>query len=197
MSDSPGKAEGAFPEFLAEPADLVAEKLLGCFFERTIGQQRLLARIVETEAYDQDDAASHSHRGRTARNEVMFGPSGRLYVYFTYGMHYCSNVVTGEDGHGSGVLIRAAEPVEGISKMEKLRGLEGRNLANGPAKLCQALGIDLQLGGHDLRKDPLRLLEGGLLPGENTTRTTRIGISKARHLLRRHYITGNPYVSRR
>ena len=115
----------------------------------------MLARIVETEAYDEGDAASHSHRGRTARTEVMFGEAGYLYVYFTYGMHpLLANVVTGEAGHGSAVLIRAVEPVEGIDSMEERRGLHGRNLTNGPAKLCQALDIDLRLGGHDLREEP-------------------------------------------
>ncbi len=193
---SNNKSPEDFPNFLNNPVETVAERLLGCFFERNLGGRRMLARIVETEAYDEGDAASHSHRGRTARTEVMFGEAGYLYVYFTYGMHYCCNVVTGEAGHGSAVLIRAVEPVEGVDSMEERRGLHGRNLTNGPAKLCQALDIDLRLGGHDLREEPLRLLTGELLPGETSTCTTRIGISKATELLRRHYIAGNPWVSR-
>jgi DNA-3-methyladenine glycosylase len=186
-----------FPDFLENPAEAVAERLLGCLLERTIDDERMLARIVETEAYDQEDAASHSYKGRTARTEVMFGPAGHLYVYFTYGMHYCCNVVTGQPGYGSAVLIRAVEPLEGTELMEERRGLGGKNLTNGPAKLCQALGIDFGLGGHDLREEPLRLLNGELLPEETATRTTRIGITKAADLTRRFYVTGNPFVSRR
>ena len=100
--------------FLDQPAWLAAKRLLGCELEREIDGQVICGRIVETEAYDQADAASHSYRGRTARTEVMFGPSGQAYVYFTYGMHYCLNVVTGRVGYGSAVLIRAIEPITGL-----------------------------------------------------------------------------------
>lgn len=186
-----------FPDFLNEEVDTVAEKLLGCFLERTIDGEKVLVRIVETEAYDQEDAASHSFRGPTARNEVMFKESGHLYVYFTYGMHYCANVVTGQAGYGSGVLLRAAEPVAGMNVIEERRGQKGVFTTNGPGKLCQALGIDRTLGGHDLRRPPLRLLQGKLLPGEALVRTTRIGITKEAERVRRYYIAGNPYVSKR
>jgi len=186
-----------FPAFLTEPVELVAEALLGCLLERTVDGQATTVRIVETEAYDQDDAASHAFRGKTARNEVMFGESGHLYVYFSYGLHHCCNVVTGRSGHGSGVLIRAAEPVEGLELIERRRGLEGVNVTNGPGKLCQALAIDRDLNGHDLRREPLRLLAGGLEPGETVTRTTRVGISKAVERQRRYYVTGSRHVSRR
>lgn len=185
-----------FPDFLTEPVDTVARKLLGCCLERTIDGQTVTVRIVETESYDQDDAASHAFGGKTARNKVMFGDNGHLYVYFTYGMHYCCNVVTGQVGYGSGVLIRAVEPVSGIELLEQRRGMSGVNVTNGPAKLCQALGIDRKLSGHDLHAAPLRLLQGKLLPRETVTQTTRIGISKATDSLRRYYITGNPYVSK-
>ena len=188
--------EAGFPDFLGGPADEAAELLLGCFLERTIEEERVVVRIVETEAYDQEDAASHSYRGRTARTEVMFGEAGHLYVYFTYGMHYCSNVVTGADGYGSAALIRAAEPVTGLEAIERQRGVTGVNATNGPAKLCQALAIDLDLRGHDLRRKPMRLIEGGLLPGEEVTRTTRVGISKATDLKRRFYISGSRFVSK-
>lgn len=187
---------GGLPGFLAEPVESVAERLLGCYLERTVDGRRLLVRIVEVEAYDQEDEASHTFRGMTARNEVMFGEAGFLYVYFTYGMHHCCNVVTGVPGHGSAVLLRGAEPVEGVDEIERRRGIGGRNATNGPAKLCQALAIDLALNGHDLRREPLRLLEGRLGPDETVARGTRIGITKAADLVRRYYVAGNPFVSR-
>jgi DNA-3-methyladenine glycosylase len=133
----------------------------------------------------------------------MFGPSGRLYVYFTYGMHYCINAVTGPAGYGSGVLIRAVEPVpdeanrDVFAILAKNRGgVSGTNLTNGPAKLTQALGIDMSLSGHDLRSAPLKLLPGSLRPGEAIVTSPRVGISKAKDLPRRFFITNNPYVSR-
>lgn len=157
----------------------------------------MVVRIVETEAYDQDDEASHAFIGETLRNRVMFGQPGRLYVYFTYGMHFCCNVVTGEAGRGSAVLIRAGEPVSGIELMEQQRGRTGADATNGPAKLCQALAIGLDLNGHDLRQKPMQLLPAELTPGESVTRTTRVGISKATEREGRFYITGNRYVSRK
>jgi len=185
-----------FPSFLAGPVEEVAERLLGCRLERILDGQRLLVRIVETEAYDEGDAASHAFSGKTARNGVMFGEPGHLYVYFTYGMHHCCNVVTGVEGHGSGVLIRGAEPVVGTELIEKRRGMRGAKATNGPAKLCQGLGVDLGMNGHDLRRAPMRLLDGGLEPTETVARSTRIGITKAADLVRRYFIAGNPYVSR-
>ena len=187
-----------FPNFLNNPVETVAERLLGCFFERNLGGRRMLARIVETEAYDEGDAASHSHRGRTARTEVMFGEAGYLYVYFTYGMHYCCNVVTGEAGHGSAVLIRAVEPVEGIDSMEERRGLHGRNLTNGPAKLCQALGIDRALDGADLVDGGhVQILDDGAPPPDRPVQGVRVGISVAREHPWRWYVDGEPNVSGR
>jgi len=184
------------PDFLDRPAEDVAERLLGCLLERKVGEQTILVRIVETEAYDEGDAASHTFRGQTARNEVMFGEAGHLYVYFTYGMHYCCNVVCGPAGHGAAALIRAVQPVSGIELLEELRGKSGVDATNGPAKLCQALAIDLGLNGQDLRREPLKLLAGGLEPGEEVARSTRIGISKDTELVRRYFVTDNPYVSR-
>ena len=125
------------------------------------------------------------------------GPPGFLYVYFTYGMHYCCNVVTGAVGHGSAVLIRALEPVEGQDVMSSNRhGLGGEQVANGPAKLCQALRIDRAWNGHDLRQPPLQLLIQPPLPKTEVVQTTRIGISRAKDVPWRFYIRGNPYVSR-
>lgn len=178
------------------PAAEAAQRLLGCELVREINGQRLVGRIVETEAYDQNDAASHSYRGQTPRTDVMFGPAGRLYVYFTYGMHYCCNVVTGPEGHGAAVLIRAIEPIEGEAVMEKRRKPRGVQLTNGPAKLCQALQINKDLNGHDLRQEPLRLVLHPPLETAAVVQTTRIGISQAQDVPWRFYIRTSRFVSR-
>jgi len=178
-------------------AEEVAPRLLGCWLIKEIEGQRLIGRIVETEAYDQHDVASHSYRGQTPRTKVMFGPPGHLYVYFTYGMHYCCNVVCGPDGHGSAVLIRALEPLEGEGFMSKnRRGISGLALANGPAKLCQALQIDKQWNGHDLRKQPLQLIIKPPLAQARIVQATRVGISRGQDVPWRFYIKDNAYVSR-
>lgn len=184
-------------DFLHKSADQVAQRLLGCILERHIDGQVMRGRIVETEAYDQTDIASHSYSGETARTKVMFGPAGHLYVYFTYGMHYCCNVVVGERGHGAAVLIRALEPLVGIEEMERRRGKEGVNVSNGPAKLCQALAITKAQNGVDLRSGEVRLITQPQCPRKDITQTTRIGISEARDVLWRFYITDNPWVSRK
>ena len=183
--------------FLHGSAAAAAPRLLGCVLEHRIDGQVLRARIVETEAYDQTDVASHSYKGRTPRTDVMFGPAGHLYVYFTYGMHYCCNIVAGPAGHGAAVLLRALEPLAGEDDMALRRGgRTGPELTNGPAKLCQALMIDKALNGHDLSQSPLRLLAGDELPPSQITQTTRIGISRGQDVPWRFYIAGNPYVSR-
>jgi DNA-3-methyladenine glycosylase len=175
----------------------VAQKLLGCQLVRDTEHGPMIGRIVETEAYDQFDAASHSFRGRTPRVEVMFGPSGRAYVYFTYGMHYCFNVVTGPEGYSSAVLIRALEPTEGVELMRinRHRDTVDRRLTNGPAKLCQALNIDRSFNGHDLRCSPLRLIMRTPSVPEPIVQTTRIGITKDAFRPWRFYIKDNPFVS--
>ena len=174
----------------------VAPRLLGSLLIRETPAGLMVGKIVETEAYHQRDAASHSYRGQTPRNSVMFGPAGVAYVYFTYGMHYCFNVVTGHAGEGSAVLIRAIEPVEGRELMRANRG--GRDDAtNGPAKLCQALGIDRALNSHDLSRPPLQLLLQPELDQKDIVQTTRIGISRERHQPWRFYIKDNPFVSKR
>lgn len=176
--------------------DLVARRLIGCELEREIDGEIIRVRIVETEAYDQTDAASHSYKGRTPRTDIMFGPPGHLYVYFTYGMHYCCNVVVGEEGYGAAVLIRAVEPLTGDTILQERRGRKtGVDLTNGPAKLCQALDIDKRLNGHDLRISPLRLIEQPKTT-EIITTSTRIGISQAKEKLWRFYLKDNPYVSK-
>jgi|SRR5579884_2818940 len=184
-------------DFLSQSAVEVAPRLLGCQLVRQIDGQRLVGRIVETEAYDQSDAASHSYKGRTPRTEVMFGPPGHLYVYFTYGMHYCCNIVCGPAGHGSAVLIRALEPLVGQEMMSRnRRGLSGRQLTNGPAKLCQALAIDRAWNGHDLAQSPLQLVVKPALAQTDIVQSTRIGISEAKQVPWRWYIKHNDYVSK-
>jgi DNA-3-methyladenine glycosylase len=184
-------------EFLNGLASEVAPLLLGCVFEREIDGRILRGRIVETEAYDQTDVASHSYKGETERTRVMFGPAGFLYVYFTYGMHYCCNVVVGPSGHGAAVLIRALEPLQGEKTMMQNRGgRSGIELTNGPAKLCQALLIDKRLNGQNLRQPPLKLIPGKLHANEEIVQTTRIGISQARDVPWRFHVKDNPYVSK-
>ena len=174
-----------------------AQRLLGCELVRELDGQTLRCKIVETEAYDQTDVASHSYKGQTPRTDVMFGEAVHLYVYFTYGMHYCCNVVTGPKGHGAAVLIRAAEPLLGKSVMSELRrGRGGIEITNGPAKLCQALSIDRRLNGHYLGATPLRLLAHPPLAVDEIVQTTRIGISQAKDMPWRFYIKGNQYVSK-
>jgi DNA-3-methyladenine glycosylase len=184
---------------LLNSIEQVAARLLGSEIVRKINGQRIVVRIVETEAYDQTDAASHSYRGPTPRTKVMFGPPGYAYVYFTYGMHYCMNVVTGPIGHGSAVLIRAAEPVAGIEaiRAHRPKTVSDRDLTNGPAKLCQALMIDKTLSGHDLRVPPLQLILKPALPKHHIVTTTRIGISREQELPLRFYIQDNSFVSRK
>jgi DNA-3-methyladenine glycosylase len=184
-------------EFLTGSAAAVAPRLLGCLLVRQLDGQVLIGRIVETEAYDQTDAASHSYHGRTPRTDVMFGPPGHLYVYFTYGMHHCMNVVCGPAGKGAAVLIRAVEPLEGDAIMIQNRGGRGGwGVTNGPAKVCQAFAINKQWNGHDLHSEPFQLLERPALQPERIVQTTRIGIKQAADVPWRFYIRDNPYVSR-
>lgn len=181
---------------LETDASVAARRLLGSLIERELDGVTLRLRIIETEAYDQTDAASHSYNGRTPRIETMFGPAGHAYVYFTYGMHYCCNIVVGESDYGAAVLLRAVEPLNDEVVLEKRRsGKVGVELTNGPAKLCQALGIDLNMNGHDLSWPPFKLIIQPNIPDSNVTTTTRIGISKAKDVQWRFYITDSPYVS--
>jgi DNA-3-methyladenine glycosylase len=185
----------AFSE-LNTTAAQAAKRLLGCELVRIIDGKKIRVRIVETEAYDESDPASHSFIGKRTRTEIMFGPPGHLYVYFIYGMYFCCNVVTGPDGHGEAALIRAVEPISGIETMEELRGLAGKNLSNGPGKLCRALGIDKTLNGHDLSKSPLKLIMRDPISPSQIVTTERIGITKAADKRWRFYLKDNLYVSR-
>jgi DNA-3-methyladenine glycosylase len=134
--------------WFARDAPVVAVDLLGKLLVVQRAGELVAGRIIETEAYTSDDPASHTFRGPTPRNQVMFGAAGHLYVYLSYGMHRCANVVTGPEGDGQAVLLRAIEPVDGIDVMRRRRGREP--LADGPGKLCQAFGIELGDNGVDL-----------------------------------------------
>ena len=158
-------------------------------------------RIVEVEAYvGAIDPAAHTFRGKTKRNAVMFGPPGHMYVYFTYGMHWCCNTVCGDEGEGSGVLIRALEPLSGIERMREARPKvrRDRELCSGPARLTQALGITGEQNGIDLvrARDGYTVLDDGTPPPENVPGSARIGIREGTDLLWRWFVAGNPHVSR-
>lgn len=175
--------------FLKTDVVTAARRLLGCELVREIDGQVLRGKIIEVEAYDQTDAASHSYKGKTERTAVMFGPAGHLYVYFTYGMHYCCNVVVGEEGEGAAVLIRAIEPLEGQDVMlDNRHGRGGAELTNGPAKVCQAFRIDKRLNGHDLRTSPIRLIVAKPVSVDKIITTPRIGISQAKEAMWRFMI---------
>lgn len=181
---------------LAGPASAVAPRLLGSYLVRELNGRRLVGKIVETEAYDESDAASHTFRGQTKRNATMLGEPGHLYVYFTYGMHYCCNVVCGPAGYGSGVLIRAVEPVEGEELMVQNRhGVIGRNLTSGPGRVCQSLAIDKTFDGHDLNQPPISLVIQPALPDCDIIQATRIGIKQAVEMPWRFYDRQSRFVS--
>jgi DNA-3-methyladenine glycosylase len=183
---------------LARPVLEVAPELLG--WRVTDGEVTL--RLTEVEAYDGQglDPGSHAHRGRTPRNSVMFGPPGHAYVYFTYGMHWCLNVVTGPDGVATAVLLRAGEVVDGIDVARARRPAARRDveLASGPARLAQALGVDGSFLGVDMLDPtgPLRLLPPGPGPDGAVRTGPRVGLSAAADLPWRFWLDGEPSVSR-
>ena len=163
---------------------------------------RLSGRIVEVEDYvGMEDAGSHAFRGMTPRNATMFGPPGHLYVYFTYGMHWCANVVCWEDGTAGAVLLRALAPVDGVDVMRtrRIAARHDRDLCSGPARLTQALGLDGAFDGNDLVTGPVRLLDDGTAPPADAGNSRRIGLSAGRgddHPWR-WFVPGDPNVSRR
>ncbi len=175
-------------DLLEGPALEVAPRLLGATF--THGG--VTVRLTEVEAYDgAHDPGSHAYRGRTDRNAAMFGPAGRLYVYFTYGMHHCSNVVCGPEGEASAVLLRAGQIIDGTEVARERRpGASDRDLARGPARLCKALGLDRGHNGLDLRD---RLELGTPLEGVSTG--PRVGLRHAAERPWRFWVTGDPTVS--
>jgi DNA-3-methyladenine glycosylase len=183
--------------FFARPSTTVAPELLGQVLARRLPRGEILrARIVETEAYEEDDPASHAFRGRTPRNGVMFGPAGHLYVYFTYGMHHCMNVVTRREGEGSAVLLRAAEPIDGLAAMERARGTDRvRDLCRGPARLAQAFAVDRSLDGGDLvGGDEVWIERGAVSDGAVVRSGPRVGIRVGTDRPWRYWWEG-PWVS--
>jgi DNA-3-methyladenine glycosylase len=174
-----------------------ARGLLGKILVRRLDGETLSGRIVETEAYSSDDPASHAYGGRTERNRALFGEPGHAYVYFTYGMHHCLNVVARRGKPAGGVLIRAAEPLEGIDEMKRLRHTERlRNLMSGPGKVAQALAITKSLYGTDLtRRGALYIADPGA-SRFSAVRAQRIGIRAGQEKLWRYVIKGSPFVSR-
>ena len=173
------------------PAELVARQLIGV----TVLVDGVGGRIVETEAYDREDPASHAYSGPTERNASMFGPPAHAYVYRSYGIHWCLNFVCREAGHGAGVLIRALEPVAGLDAMRARRDADDEwLLCSGPGKLCQALGVTRALNGMPLSAPPFELLPA---PRElPVVEGPRIGISKAVDVPWRFGLAGSRFVSR-
>ncbi len=195
--------------FYARTALDVAPELLN----KVLIRGRRAARIVEVEAYEgADDPSSHGHRGMTNRNRTMFGPPGHLYVYFTYGMHHCANVVCGEEGVCSAVLLRAVAPLAGQDIMRRARNAASRrrstkpfrsvDLCSGPARLCQAFGLDRRHDGADLVTAsttasglPVFIVDDGTPPPRQPGRSGRIGVSRAPNRPWRFYVAGDPNVS--
>jgi DNA-3-methyladenine glycosylase len=181
----------------------VAPDLLGAYLVRHLpGGRRLVGRIVEVEAYlgDGTDPSSHSHRGITPRNRAMFGPPGHLYVYRSYGLHVCANVVCEEEGRGAALLLRALEPVEGAERMRANRRLgretPARAIASGPGRLCQAFAIGLLEDGRSLLRGPLELRRPAAAdPPLAPARSPRIGIRRAAELPHRFFAQESPWVS--
>ena len=183
----------------------VARDLLGKTLVKVDGKIILAGKIIELEAYHGDfDKAAHSYGRKTKRNEIMFEEGGYLYVYFTYGVHHCCNVVTGKKGQGTAVLIRAIEPLSGINKM--VRNRFGRrlrndkeifNLTSGPGKVCQSLSIDRKHSGMNLTGEKIFILDNKKINDKSIGVSKRIGITKSVNLPWRFFIMNNPYLSRK
>jgi DNA-3-methyladenine glycosylase len=187
--------------YARDSLDLAPELLNKLLVRRTPDGGRLAARIVEVEAYrGSDDPGSHAYRGMTPRTEVMFGPPGRLYVYFTYGMHWCANVVARKDGDAAAVLLRAAAPLEGLEVMRarRVKARRDRDLLAGPARLCQAFAITGSDNGNDLVRDAIRIVDDGVPPPTAPGVSVRVGLAVGRgdeHLWRL-FVPGDPNLSR-
>lgn len=188
--------------FYLKDARIVAKELIGKILVKTDNDIIYAGRIIETEAYKgKGDEAAHSFKGKTERNKIMFDEGGKLYVYFTYGVHFCCNVVTGKEGTGDAVLIRAVEPLIGIEQMalNRFKRLlkdekELYNLTSGPGKLCQAFNIGRKDNGTDLRGNKIYIADSNITG--KIIKSVRIGIKKSVDLPWRFYLDNNPYVSR-
>lgn len=191
--------------FYMRDVHLVAKDLLGKIFVRSLTDTIISGKIVEVEAYDGTfDESAHSFIGKTKRNEVMFYGGGFLYVYFTYGMHFCANVVTGNVNDGCAVLIRSIEPIDGIDKMSlnrykknSITEKEKINLTNGPAKICQAFSISKYDNGKSLLDNEIYILNNEPIKDELIATSKRIGIKKSVDLPWRYFIKDNPFVSKK
>jgi len=197
----PIKARPLSDRFFARPVARVARDLLGRWVIHDTTQGRCVGRIVETEAYDERDPASHSYGGLTPRNAAMFGPAGHAYVYRSYGVHWCFNASVGEAGRGAAVLIRALEPVEGhelmrARRLQTAKVCRDRDLARGPGRVCQALAIDRGHDGVSLTGGALRIVTPRGFRRPAAEASVRVGISKAVDTLWRFYVAENSYVSR-
>jgi DNA-3-methyladenine glycosylase len=180
-------------DFYARSVHEVARDLVGC----TLAVNGAAGVIVETEAYDVTDPACHAYIGRTPRNEVLFGPPGRAYVYLSYGIHSLLNAVAEPEGDAAAVLIRALEPIEGIELMRERRGIDDvSQLCSGPGKLTQALGVGLDLNGADLGAPPFEVRPPGEDQRTEVITSTRIGITKAAELPWRYCAAGSRFVSK-
>ena len=186
------KAPRLHPEDFRGDSEKVARELIGA----VLLVDGVGGRIVETEAYDRADPASHSFPGPTSRNEVMFGPPGRAYVYRSYGIHWCLNFVCREDGHGAGVLVRAIEPLQGLDVMRARRGLDAvRLLCSGPGRVGQALAITRELNGCRLDRAPFQVIARDR--DYEVASGPRIGITKAMEVPWRFGLAGSPFLSKR
>jgi len=192
-------------KFYTREVKVVAKDLLGKILVKKDGNSILAGKIVEVEAYDgKIDRAAHTFIGKTKRNQIMFNEGGYFYVYFTYGTHYCCNVVTGKKDHGTAVLIRAIEPVKGVKKMienrygrDLLNEKERFNLTSGPGKVCRAMGINKSHYGADLTDGTIFILDSQKVQKNMIVVTKRVGIKKSIELPWRFYIKDNPYVSKK
>ncbi|MFZ1290946.1 MAG: DNA-3-methyladenine glycosylase [Melioribacteraceae bacterium] len=193
--------------FYKRDVQIVAKELLGKIFvfnDKRI-DKKLSAKIVEVEAYDGNiDEAAHTFFGKTERNKIMFEEGGFLYVYFTYGKHFCANVVTGIKDHGTAILLRAMEPIEGIEIFAQnrfgkinLNEIEIRKLLCGPGNICKAFNITKDQYGIDLTKEEIYLLDSPKINENEIVTTKRIGIKKSKDLMWRFYIKDNPYISKK
>jgi len=193
--------------FYSRPTLRVARDLLGKYLVRRIGRSIFVGKIVEVEAYcGSIDPASHAFKGKTPRNAVMFSRAGHLYVYFTYGMYFCANVVTERTGKAGAVLLRAVEPLQGVSRMitnrnkrngvKPRKAITGRFLTNGPAKLCQAFGIGREENGADLLGIEIYVTRGTPVRHSEVERSKRIGIRMGRDKKWRFFLKNNRWVSK-
>ena len=182
-------------EFFARHPAAVAPDLLGKLVGLADGR---LARLVEVESYAQDDPAAHTFRGKTARNQSMFGPAGHLYVYFSYGVHWCANVVCGDEGYGAGVLLRAAEPMEGVELMRAARGKDAvQQLCSGPGRLAQAFGINRSYDCTDVTGSGLlTIFDDGYRPSD-VVACPRIGLTKNAEAPLRFLVADSVHLSKR